>query len=347
MFRALPRSWRLCVFTPATAGYFVVCPVCPQWPSVFSFHRRRGTLQCSAVDGPWRRAATGREPTSRSLQCLQIDRTAQSMTSAANTPVSPLPWPPRAVRLRDRARNQVRWAKFCTYLGVMMTIPLLCLYLTIPLTYALGGEANGSLEEVEPFIPKGKRYPDGVHFLVTFSYQAGGKQHTGHDLFYSPNGESPKVGQQVTVLVLSIGPFREEVLRDHDAERDVRLFAFLGELLLIWCAFFVVPIWLGWIGPTLHKRLVSRGICVVGTVTAKTVEGRQTTRYLVSYSYVSAGGRALSRYAYVTREVFDALPEGQPVLVLYSPGWAESPRLYETLAYQVEDRLGTDYEIGS
>lgn len=248
------------------------------------------------------------------------------------------PHPPRPIRLRSNAIVSIWPKRIGLLLFTCIWISLSTLVFVLIATNDLGEVRVARITKVETYPIKGGS--TGVKITFVTNNQRGQPQPYRRD--YSTKGAAPAVGQSISIRVFDVGPFRSVDI-DHNKNSGshdlnaVWILA-LADILLI---FVVIRIWLS---PTFERRLLRDGAGVIGSVTDKRINqaGAQggRTYYHVLYEFRVGANQIQSGDDRVSSDLFFALHQRSPVLVLYQRHKPKNCMLYDAMNYEVIPTTG-------
>jgi hypothetical protein len=267
----------------------------------------------------------------------------------AGTYPEALPPPPRRVE----ARPGRAWLRRCLPL---LFIPHVWIGLGLPIVAAVNvlGMIDFHLRgEVVPGrvtnLATHTSRKGGRSFSVSYTYQAGGAEHTAESPIYEAGFGLLAEGDPVQVRVLP-GSSRRPQLLAPGAPTEWSGWGGVLFFMLGWDGLLLVGFWPRSVRPLLQRTLVRSGAATDGSITAKdtqTVKG--TTYYKVRYRYRTpvapradagvltdeATGRDWERTMTVEEEDYTAVSVGTRVTVLYSRWWPWWSIVYRCAAYRV------------
>lgn len=147
--------------------------------------------------------------------------------------------------------------------------------------------------------------------------------------------ELSRPGAVVPLRVLQVGPLRHAALWLPLASPwDLVVFPWLFGL--FWNAGVGIFAWSVYVVPTRQRRLVETGLATQGTVTRKYTRTRKTTHYLLDYRYQPPGSPPQTGTATANdREPWDAVKEGDPLVILYAPEAPSRSVAYDHCPFRV------------
>lgn len=242
--------------------------------------------------------------------------------------VSPdtLPPPPRRVRLRPSARPRVLFFRLATLPFLAAAAFLLFKLLESPLTFTLGHDATGRIQDVRPYW----RGADGRRFDITFTYDAADGMHeTGYGRIDTGGAPPPPVGESLPIRALVLGSFHRAELRDSDA--GVSGLVCGGLFATVWCGGVAIFSAVAWLGPVFTRRMLRDGNVATGTVTGK----RERKSREIFYKFRAHDGAERSGTSQVSAALFEQLRAGEAVIVIYHPFRPARSTLYEASDFEI------------
>jgi hypothetical protein len=186
-----------------------------------------------------------------------------------------------------------------------------------------------------------EEYSKGVHYRVKYTYQVGKETEIGaeavsqevYERFHRHENDKPKV----TVHYFALGSYEHRRLREGGS-----LWKEVGGI-AAWAGFWNTIVGLGlyklWIVPLRLRRLYKYGEATPGTLVSKREQTGRSTTYYMTYSFRVNETGELRQVESEAGNVamWQTIPIGHPVIVLYARDNPKRSTVYELGGYGVLD----------
>jgi hypothetical protein len=129
---------------------------------------------------------------------------------------------------------------------------------------------------------------------------------------------------EVRIHAISIGPRRFSEMEKPFSEYYRTRWA-LWALAIVWNILLVLHLRVR----AIPRRLVERGTPVIGRITEKQVFGRDSATAKLRFTFNASDGRSITALEGVAAWRCQKISDGDPVVVLYDPGWPRRAILYD------------------
>jgi hypothetical protein len=241
---------------------------------------------------------------------------------------TPLPKPPRTLRLRPRKATGLWFGRLLPVLLILGGIIAGLTMLRRPMVMVYGSRVDATVTGLTDH----KRGKGGRSYYVHYTYQAGGRQFEDRDRVPHDVYTRTTVGQHLPGRTLSLMGSQNSALEAGSSDALGMMF-----FALVWFALTAAAVYAGIIQPRQIRHVLQTGSTTTGVITDKrTRKHKQSRSYYLEFGYEPPNHSPITRTQKVSRAVYDEVPVGQPVTVVYDPAKPKRAVAYEYGDYDVD-----------